>query len=451
MAVYGPVSVGNLAGGTGVTIVGSPSSGEYPTKIKIESSGYWRNNSTVPVKFRFRVYDIDSPGVQVQWGETGTVSAGYTTREYLGNEYPIGYDSRLVGKKIGFIFITDFNDATFLWGGGSITITTNKQTYTVTWVQDDGTAIDTSTVEYGATPTHSNPSKTATTQYNYAFAAWQRLVNGTWTDGIVKCTGAITYRARYTPTVRSYTIKFVDYDGTELQSGNVAYGNTPVYSGPTPSRSPAAKYEFSGWSPAITSVTGAATYTAQYTIRKYTVTWRSEGTTLETDTDQAYGTTPTYNGATPTKAPTAQIVYVFAGWSPAVAAVTGDAVYFAVFTEQPRPYTITKVVSPAGAGTITAPNSAACGSTVNVSQTPAQDYEFVRWEITGATISGNSFTMPIEDVTLTAVYREAHKTVGYYDGSEMVECIAQYYDGTEWVEIEPHYFDGTEFKLCSLT
>lgn len=59
--------------------------------------------------------------------------------------------------------------------------------------------------------------------------------------------------------------------------------------------------------------------------------------------------------------------------------------------------------------------------------------------------------MPTADVALTAVYREAHKTVGYYDGSQMKECIASYYDGSEWVEVEPYYYDGTEFKLCSLT
>ena len=44
----------------------------------------------------------------------------------------------------------------------------------------------------------------------------------------------------------------------------------------------------------------------------YTVTWQDEdGRTLETDTDVAEGTTPTYDGATPTKATDEKYMYFF--------------------------------------------------------------------------------------------------------------------------------------------
>jgi hypothetical protein len=61
-------------------------------------------------------------------------------------------------------------------------------------------------------------------------------------------------------------IKFVNEDGTELQSGAVAYGETPEYKGETPAKaaSDGNTYEFAGWSPEITEATANATYTATY-------------------------------------------------------------------------------------------------------------------------------------------------------------------------------------------
>ena len=63
-----------------------------------------------------------------------------------------------------------------------------------------------------------------------------------------------------------YTIRFLNYDGAVLQSGQVLENRMPVYTGATPVRPEDATYTytFSGWSPTIVAATSDADYTAQF-------------------------------------------------------------------------------------------------------------------------------------------------------------------------------------------
>ncbi|MCL1808830.1 MAG: hypothetical protein FWG42_03565, partial [Clostridiales bacterium] len=208
--------------------------------------------------------------------------------------------------------------------------------------EDDTTVLYQNEFEHGATPVYAGatPTKAATVQYTYEFSGW--------TPDIVPVTSATTYKAVYKATVNPYTITFVNDDGTVLYANEFDYGATPVYSSATPTKAADAQYTytFSGWDPAIVSVTGAATYKAMYStkLNPYTITFVDEdGTTVLYANEFDYGATPTYGGATPTKAATAQYTYAFDGWTPAIEPVKGATTYTATYKATVNPYTITFV------------------------------------------------------------------------------------------------------------
>ena len=270
--------------------------------------------------------------------------------------------------------------------------------YTVTFKSEDGTELQSGSVAYGETPayTGAQPTKAADDQYTYTFTGWDQA--------IAAVTGDATYTATFTETLRSYTVTFLNEDGTELQSGSVAYGETPVYSGAQPTKAGDAQhtYTFAGWSPAITAVTGDATYTATFgeASAEYTVIFKNEdGTELQSGS-VAYGETPVYSGATPTKGATAQYTYTFAGWTPVIEAVTGDATYTATYTETLRSYTVTFNDED---GTELQSGSVAYGDTPVYTEaeptktaTTQYSYAFAGWDQAITAVTG--------DATYTAVY-----------------------------------------------
>ncbi len=146
------------------------------------------------------------------------------------------------------------------------------------------------------------------------------------------------------PEPTYYTIRFLNYDGTELQSSQVLEGDMPTYSGAMPVRPEDENYtySFSGWSPAVVAATADADYTAQFTATEkqitppepvyYTIRFLNyDGTELQ-NTQVKEGEKPVYTGATPVHPEDENYTYAFSGWSPTIVAATADANYTAQFT-----------------------------------------------------------------------------------------------------------------------
>lgn len=241
--------------------------------------------------------------------------------------------------------------------------------------------------------------------------------------------------------LQKFTITWKNFDGTVLEvDENVLEGTTPTYDGLAPVKNSDAQYNYvwSGWNPTVEPAKANATYTATFNqeLRKYTVVWKNyDGTVLETDNDVPYGTTPEYNSNDPTKDSTVSKSYVFDGWDPAVAPITGDATYTAKFKEETRKYTITWKNYD---GTVLKTEEVAYGTTPSYTgDTPTKDstshysYTFDGWTPNVTEVTG--------DAEYVATYKEVVRTYTItwvnFDGTvlevdENVEYgVTPHYDG----------------------
>ena len=174
---------------------------------------------------------------------------------------------------------------------------------------------------------------------------------GDWIDSVHENFPDITIDA----DVATYYLRYYNMEGdTLLYTETVAKGNNGTYSG-TPSHAPTAQYTyvFQGWNKYKNSSSGDSTarnnitsnrnvYAAfSTTTRMYTISFvrasEDGGGTLQTS-QVAYGSTPSYTGATPTTTKGADIP--FKGWVPNLMMVTGDQTYTAKFAGKYEGFTL---------------------------------------------------------------------------------------------------------------
>lgn len=164
-------------------------------------------------------------------------------------------------------------------------------------------------------------------------------------DGTNYKTSDWSNMVEYHKPISTYTVTWKNCDDVLEIDNDVVENTMPSYNGATPIKASDAQYHyvFAGWSPAVGVVTSDVTYSAIFTpiLNTYTVTWKNGSEVLEVDENVAYGTIPTYDGATPTKEANAQYEYSFIGWSPKVSEVTNTVTYNAQFSEVAITYTVT--------------------------------------------------------------------------------------------------------------
>ena len=288
-----------------------------------------------------------------------------------------------------------------------------KTKYTIIWKNDDGTILKTETINAGSMPVYGkdDPTKKPTDQYTFTFKGWS--------PEITSVTENATYTATYTSTTNKYRVTWcamVDNKLTILRTDDIEYGTIPSYgdSNPTVEGTAQYTYSFSTWDRPIVPVTNDAAYVALFKsfLNRYTVTWNNyDGTVLETDEDVDYGTTPSYDGPTPTKPKDGDQVFKFMGWTPSVTTVSGDVTYTAVFQKPDATVTVTwknydgtvlQVVEDLELGT----TPSYTGTTPKRPEDSRYTYTFSGWT--------PSVSAAIVDVTYTATFTAKEKTFTVY-------------------------------------
>jgi len=220
--------------------------------------------------------------------------------------------------------------------------TTTLKKYKVTFVDADGTTVLKDAAEYDYGTEAAKIVKPADpTKEGYEFTGWDPELVDVKTDA--------TYKAVY--NIKKYGVKFIDDDNRLISEIQYDYG-TEAAKIVKPADPTKAGYTFTGWDKEIEDVKENATYKATYSQNAsggndnpviippvttyYTITWNNyNGTQLGTTQVEA-GKVPAYNGATPTRAGDADYTYTFKGWTPVIAAATGNATYTAEFTATKR-------------------------------------------------------------------------------------------------------------------
>ena len=153
-----------------------------------------------------------------------------------------------------------------------LTITYGRLTSVITYMNETGTTkLYEETIYNGGSASNpvtdkdiSAPTKASTAQYEYTFSGWSTTPGGSASaSALTNINANRTVYAAFTGTVRSYTVTFKNDDGSTLHTEQVKYGGNATYS-TTPTSSQGADYEFKGWSPSPTNITGHLTCTAQY-------------------------------------------------------------------------------------------------------------------------------------------------------------------------------------------
>ena len=402
---------------------------------------YTNKPQTVAITYHYNFGDSTQPFIDS--GYPKNTNATVKSLRDVGFNAPTGYEFRgwattLYGNVEYQPNTKVFVDAN---GDNNLYAVWQVKTYTVKWVDWDGSEVRTDTeVPYGTElKAPADPTREADAEYTYTFAGW--------TPKIETVTGDATYKATYTKEANTYTLTY-DLDGGEWEN-DTTYTYTKKYNEEVEVKADPTKtgYTFAGWTSAEVEVVNGkftmpaknVTLTAKWNVNKYTIKWVNwDDSEVRTDTEVPYGT-ELEEPEDPTREADAQYTYTFKGWTPEVKTVTGDATYRATYTKEANSYTLTYDLNGGeweNDTTYTYPKK--YNEEVEVKADPTKEgYTFAGWTSAEVEVVDGKFTMPAKDVTLKAKWEANIYKVTYdLDGGEWTEATNEFpYEYKATVEV----------------
>ena len=232
-----------------------------------------------------------------------------------------------------------------------------KQSYTVSFYNENNQLIIASSFNYGVQPSCSYAGPNDTDEWDYTFDGWSLTQGGAVLGSLPLVTQNASYYAIVSKVKKSYDISFYNEKGQPIKTDHLEYGAIPscVYNGPEDTSE--WDYSFTGWATtsggtplaSLPAVTGNASYYAIIATNKqhYEITFIDEEGNQLAKIDYTYGAKPSYSY---TKADTQEWDYTVLGWSltpggdlieGGFPVVTGAATYYAIVSQVKQRYTIT--------------------------------------------------------------------------------------------------------------
>ncbi|HOO23392.1 MAG TPA: InlB B-repeat-containing protein, partial [Clostridia bacterium] len=266
--------------------------------------------------------------------------------------------------------------------------------YQVTFVNHDDSEITTYTVEYfTASPEPQNVTREPSEQFIYTFTGW---------DKDISCiTESITVKAQFEPSLRPFTVLFLDGDRKVYDRQTVLYGENASIPAGVPTKSPDDNYayKFVSWEGTYTNITEDTEIQATFSAvqRYYIVTFYGYDESFILKSEKVeYGHSANPPEVPIPNHPNEAYEYYFTGWNTSFEFVESDLVVKANYSTRMKTFKVTFVNGDETTTQTVNYGAAAVAPTPKKTGNARVTYVFVEWD--------TDFSSVKSDLVVTAVF-----------------------------------------------